>query len=482
VTGSHRGTTAKAALLAVGLVLLLPAMASAANRYAEPTGDGAEPCAQTDPCDIVTAINGSTSGDDITLLSGTYATSTTLGGGGAFNRTIHGAPGARPTINFTAASGGQNGILLQAGSTIRDVVIESTAGNGGSALFMGGGTVERVSVHETGLHASGPDTRACAFNPDTVMRDTVCWYSGVGGSNAVAIQAQSLFPGGTATLRNVTAIAANAPAIRVLSSGNVSGPASMDLTATNVIARGGGTSGQEDVRTLVGTGAISATATLDHSNYATEAEQNSGDITNPGSGTNVTTAPVFVNAGTGDFHQQAASTGTLNLGTATGQDPLELDFDGQARAMGSAPDIGADELAELPPAPTITGSDPPSGFNENNPLLIGSAAPFSFVHVFASSDCTGPEAGAEVAEEFATPGIGVSVPDNSTTTFSANAVNDVGTSDCSAPFAYTEVTPPPVTTPTPPASVAPTQPLTPKKKCKKKKHRAASAKKCKKKK
>jgi hypothetical protein len=458
-------------------------MASAANRYAEPAGDGAEPCVQTDPCDIVTAINGSTSGDDITLLSGTYATSTTLGGGGAFNRTIHGAPGARPTINFTAASGGQNGILLQAGSTIRDVVIESTAGHGGSALFMGGGTIERVSVHETGLHASGPGTRACAFNPDTVVRDSVCWYSGAGGSNATAIQAQSLFPGGTSTLRNVTAIAANAPAILVLASGNISGPATLNLTATNVIARGGGSSGQEDVRTIVGSDALSATATLDHSNYATESEQNSGDITDPGSGTNVTTAPVFVNAGTGDFHQQATSTGTLNLGTATGQDPLERDIDGQARAMGSAPDIGADELAELPPAPTITGSDPPSGSNENNPLLIGSAEPFSFVHVFATSDCTGPEAGAEVAEEFSSPGIGVSVPDDSTTTFSANTVNDAGTSDCSDPFEYTEVTtPPPVTTSTPPASVAPTQPVAPKKKCKKKKHRAASAKKCKKKK
>jgi hypothetical protein len=259
----------------------------------------------------------------------------------------------------------------------------------------------------------------------------------------------------------------------------------MHLTSTNVIVRGGGTTGQEDVRTIVGSDALSATATFDHSNYATESEQNLGDITDPGSATNVTTAPVFMNAGTGDFHQQATSTGTLNLGTATGQDPLERDVDGQARAMGSAPDIGADELAEAPPPPTITGSDPASGSDENNPLLVGTAAPFSFVHVFASSDCTGDEAGAEVAEDFASPGIIVSVPDNSMTIFSANAVNDAGTSDCSAPFTYTEVTPPQsqppptVTTPQP----LPLVPPAAKKKCKKKKHRAASVakKKCKKK-
>src|SRR5215217_3416021 len=102
-------------LLAAIFVIALcaaPAGAAADDRYAEPAGDGAEPCALADPCDIVTAINSSTSGDDVTLLSGSYSTSTTLGGLGAFNRTIHGAPGARPTINFTAASGGQNGVLL----------------------------------------------------------------------------------------------------------------------------------------------------------------------------------------------------------------------------------------------------------------------------------------------------------------------------------------------------------------------------------
>jgi hypothetical protein len=31
---------------------LSPAVASAANRYAEPAGDGAEPCALTEPCDL----------------------------------------------------------------------------------------------------------------------------------------------------------------------------------------------------------------------------------------------------------------------------------------------------------------------------------------------------------------------------------------------------------------------------------------------
>jgi len=293
---------------------------------------------------------------------------------------------------------------------------------------------------------------------------------------------QSLFNGGTATLRNVTAISGSTYAIRAIAASNFGvGPeATLDVTATNVIARGGGVTGQEDVRTDTFNLATRSTVTLDHSNYATESEDTAGDITNPASGTNQTTTPAFVNAGTGDFHQQATSTGTLNLGTATGQDPLERDIDDEARAMGSSPDIGADELSEVPPAPTITGTDPPSGSNENNPLLLGTAAPFSLVHVFPSSDCSGTETGAETAEEFASPGITVSVPDNSATTFSAFAVNDAGTSDCSGPFTYTEVTPPPVVAPQP----LPSAPPAAKKKCKKKKrHLASSArKKCKKKK
>jgi hypothetical protein len=194
-----------------------------------------------------------------------------------------------------------------------------------------------------------------------------------------------------------------------------------------------------------------------------------------------------VNANAGDFHQLDSSDGTLNQGSATGQEPLERDIDGDARTMGSAPDIGADEFGEAPLPPTITGTHPPSGSNENNPLLIGTAEPFSFVHVFASSDCTGTEAGAEAAEEFASPGIGVTVPDDSTTTFTANAVNDTGTSECSSPFTYTEVTtqPAPTITPTPPSGGATRQPVTAaKKKCKKKKKTASVAKnkRCKKKK
>lgn len=466
---------------------LTPAIASAADRYAEPTGDGPEPCAQSDPCDIETAVNDASRFDDITLLPGTYTPTVTLGINlesgfdPKFDITIHGAPGARPVVDHSANS--SSAFYIAGGSTLRDVDVNSTGDTATAFGLIEGGTAERVFAH-----ASGAGSAACNLTGESTIRDSVCWFTGSSGGNASALLVQARFSGfdETDTARNVTAIATAGSGILVQSIASTD--AGVTLTATNVIARGGGGTGGEDVRTgrLFTGDTPPQQVILDHSNYATQSEQDTGDITDPGTSTNVTTAPAFANPGTGDFHQLGTSTGTLNLGTATGLNPLERDIDGQSRLIGSAPDIGADEFLEVPLAPTITGTDPPSGSNQNNPLVIGSAEPFSFVHVFASSDCTGPEAGAEVAEEFASPGIVVSVPDDTTTTFSANAVNDAGTSLCSAPITYTEVTtPPPMQGPPPAVSPQPlpSQPGT-KKKCKKKKHRAASVakKKCKKKK
>jgi hypothetical protein len=472
----------------VCLFLVAPAAASAANRYAEPAGDGAEPCEQSDPCDIETAVNDASRFDDITLLPGTYTPTVTLGINlesgfdPKFDITIHGSPDARPILNFSASSSGA--FYITTGSTLRDVNVNATGTSASAVGALQGGVLERVYAH-----ASGADSLACGLTGEVTIRDSVCWYTGSGGPNSAALSVGARFAGFDETdmARNVTAVATTGPGIRVRSVSSID--AGVTLAATNVFARGGGGTGGEDVLTERLTGTPDTPpqkANLDHSNYTSESEFDSGDITDPGTGTNVTTAPVFVNAGTGDFQQQATSAGTLNLGTASGQDPLERDLDGQARSMGSAPDIGADELLETPLAPTITGTDPPSGSNENNPLVIGIAEAFSLVQVYASADCTGPEAGAEVAEEFASPGILVSVLNDTTTMFSATAMNDAGTSECSAPFTYTEVTTPPSQ---PPPAVTSPQPLplappAAKKKCKKKKHKAASVakKKCKKKK
>src|SRR6476620_9980521 len=53
--------------------LAVAASASATTRYAEPNGNGPEPCDLSDPCSLQTAVEGTvTDGDEVILLPGTY--------------------------------------------------------------------------------------------------------------------------------------------------------------------------------------------------------------------------------------------------------------------------------------------------------------------------------------------------------------------------------------------------------------------------
>ena len=69
---------------------------------------------------------------------------------------------------------------------------------------------------------------------------------------------------------------------------------------------------------------------------------------------NISVAPLFVDAGAGDY-RQAPGSPTVDAGT-TDPDLGTTDLDGDARTLGSAPDIGADELvpAVTPPPPGDT--------------------------------------------------------------------------------------------------------------------------------
>ena len=130
----------------------------------------------------------------------------------------------------------------------------------------------------------------------------------------------------------MTAISSNEPGLFAIRSDG----GGLTVNATNVIAF---SESDSDVAHIAG---FTPTAiNLDHSNYDSESDPGSV-ITNPGTGFNQTAVPVFVDPA-GDFHQQLTSAGTIDLGTTSGQQMGELDFEGQERAIGQ-PDIGADEL------------------------------------------------------------------------------------------------------------------------------------------
>jgi arylsulfatase A-like enzyme len=94
------------------------------------------------------------------------------------------------------------------------------------------------------------------------------------------------------------------------------------------------------------------------------------------------------------------------------------------------------EDSEAPVAPTLTGTDPVSPANDNSPLVKGTAATGSTVRLYkaaTTADCTAANLAATgTAAAFASPGLAVSVPDNSSTRFRATATDLAGNkSGCS---------------------------------------------------
>jgi hypothetical protein len=121
----------------------------------------------------------------------------------------------------------------------------------------------------------------------------------------------------------------------------------------------------------------------------------------------------------------------------------------RATARDAAGNVSACSAARIyvedslpPPAPRITDTDPNSPANDNNPEVKGTAEAGSRVSIYKEYNCTGIRLGFGTAAQFASPGITVSVADNTTTLFRARAVDAAGNvSACSTSFKYVESTP-----------------------------------------
>src|SRR6266542_2925016 len=78
------------------------------------------------------------------------------------------------------------------------------------------------------------------------------------------------------------------------------------------------------------------------------------------------------------------------------------------------------KFADAPTArPTFTSTNPASPANDNAPKILGSAESGSTVRLYTNASCSGSPVASGSAATFASPGIVVSVADNSTTTFYA---------------------------------------------------------------
>jgi hypothetical protein len=112
----------------------------------------------------------------------------------------------------------------------------------------------------------------------------------------------------------------------------------------------------------------------------------------------------------------------------------------------SSPGLTYRQVTGAPAPPTITGVDPASPADDNAPRVSGSAEDGATVAIYSEPTCTSAALAAGSAAVFASGGIAVPVPDNSTTSFYATASWAGVSSACSASSAtFQEVTlvPPP---------------------------------------
>jgi Ca2+-binding RTX toxin-like protein len=346
------------ALAVVGCALFAsPAVASAAQRYATPTPDGMADCSQEHPCSLQTAVESAANGDEVIVNEGTYNEGTDQLHPTVADISIHGAAGQqRPVISF-GAMGNSAGVLINNVGTanLRRLTIDYGGSNNGLLIFNASGVAEQLLVRTA---AAG----ACEIDSTYTLRDSVCSTSGSAGAGLLVINYSPITT--TLTLRNVTAVGTGSPGWGIF----VSTDDDVDSTveAKSVIAVGGSGGGSADVwASNESSASATATVNLAYSNYDSECEQpTSGSVTcvgapgisisNPGSPTNQTAAPVFADS---DFHQ-AASSPTIDSGISDASTGT-ADFDGDQRSLGSAVDIGADEFVPSPPPPDGDGDGIP---------------------------------------------------------------------------------------------------------------------------
>ncbi|MCB0828590.1 MAG: VCBS repeat-containing protein [Solirubrobacterales bacterium] len=96
--------------------------------------------------------------------------------------------------------------------------------------------------------------------------------------------------------------------------------------------------------------------------------------------------------------------------------------------------------------PEFTGSVPEGPANSDSVTLKGTAEPGTTVRIYGNETCEGSKVAVGSSGDFSSTGLEVPVPQDSTSSWSATAVNAVGVaSNCSSPFAFEEDSTPPET-------------------------------------
>jgi hypothetical protein len=315
------------ALPALAVLLLLPAGASAAQRWSTPTAIlTSGTCGPATPCRIDVAVNQAVAGDEVILAPGTYAVDRALAPAGPID--LHGADG-QPRPRLVGAAGLKAAVVSLDRGAVRHLSVEATAPDA-DALAVRGGLAEDLLLRA----ASGTAATITGAEPGTVLRDAVARTDGTAkGTAAVDLRASST---GSLRLLNVTVVAPSATGLRCDAK-------KARVTLVNTLVRGE----HADVDAAKGHGRCTAVGS------------NLRPLRSPGvlfgSG-NQAAEPRFVDAAAGDYRPTASSP-TVDAGRT---DPLQGDRDpaGCPRTLGVVPDIGAYEYADPLTAACAAGTAP----------------------------------------------------------------------------------------------------------------------------
>lgn len=365
-----------AAVLSMALLLVVAASADAAVRFTSPTGtNSGASCPEIDPCSLIAAVDGAftADGDEVVLAPGDYDVGgTMLVIGEAVEMFSIGLPSQ---VTISSSSG--IGILVgHENARVAGFTFEHTGT--GAGVLVAQGTLENAIVNSTA-------GSACNLGSDTLIRDAVCVTS---GTNRAGVQLSTSGGPANNVLRNVTAIgtSASSPGLDIQAGTS----ANVIVDARAVIARG--VAG--DVKnSALDTGVISQVV-MTNSNFDTVTTDDFGGaatatVTANNTNGNQTSAPVFVDADGGDYHQ-APTSPTIDAGGAADADTGSKDIDNEVRLIGSAVDIGADEIDNVPPdAPVINTPTDGAISTDNTPTVSGTAELDSLVRVYVDGTLAG---------------------------------------------------------------------------------------------
>ena len=362
----------------LGALLALPAVASATTRYAAPGGTAPDTACTvpTNPCSIGAAAGGPdvVSADEAVILPGDYSDTAGDLNGDTGNPTdgvvqptaqsVHGVAGEpMPVITVNGLDSmfpNPYGAFLLSATALSYVKINAGASASG-ALTVGFGSSASVAEHV--IATSTRDNAITCNHWNGIIRDSVCSSSGSGG---IGIGASLSGGVGTMnlTLRNVTAVSTGTNSFGASYRFFGGSSANWIVNSRSVIAKG-------TSKDVVAAALKLERALPEHrrSRSITRTTRRrrppmtrvvSPQVSPAGSSNNQTADPML---GSDGFHQLAGSI-TVDHGF-TDSSSGSTDIDGQARTIGSAPDIGADELAF--PTTTSVSCTP-------NPLVFGSGA------------------------------------------------------------------------------------------------------------